>query len=200
MPLHHLVLVRHGETVGESSIRYHGRNDVALSEAGREQMRRVAKALAQTSFGAVYTSELQRTVQAAWIIAPGVPARAIAGFNEICFGEWEGLTREEIEARDPQAYERWREALYDFTYPAGDSVAGFRARVSEAFRRLLHDAPERALIVAHKGVISAIATELLGLRAEERTRWPADLASIHILAACEGRWQATVVNKTDHLE
>ena len=33
-----LVLVRHGETEGESSIRYHGRNDVALSALGRAQM------------------------------------------------------------------------------------------------------------------------------------------------------------------
>ena len=34
-----LILVRHGETEGESSIRYHGRTDVALSELGRAQMR-----------------------------------------------------------------------------------------------------------------------------------------------------------------
>ena len=33
----HIILVRHGETVGESSIRYHGRNDVVLSRKGRSQ-------------------------------------------------------------------------------------------------------------------------------------------------------------------
>lgn len=200
MRLRHLVLVRHGETVGESSIRYHGRNDVALSETGCEQMRRVATALAETTFDAIYTSELQRTVQAARIIAPDAPAQAVAGFNEICFGDWEGLTREEIQARDPQAYERWHAALHEFTYPAGDSVAGFRIRVVETFRRLLTEAPERALIVAHKGVISSIATDLLGTRAEERTPWPVDLASIHILGASKNGWQAEVINRTDHLE
>ena len=200
MRLRHLVLVRHGETVGESSIRYHGRNDVALSETGCDQMRRVATALAETTFDAIYTSELRRTVQAARIVAPDASAQAVAGFNEICFGDWEGLTREEIQARDPQAYERWRAALHEFTYPAGDSVAGFRIRVVETFRRLLTEAPERALIVAHKGVISSIATDLLGLRAEERARWPVDLASIHILSASKNGWQAEVINRTDHLE
>src|SRR5690349_823755 len=91
-----LVLVRHGETVGQSSIRYYGSTDIALNDAGLDQMRWVRALLARERFDAVYTSKLQRTVQAARIIAPDLPARAVEGFNEICFGAWEGLTREEI--------------------------------------------------------------------------------------------------------
>jgi broad specificity phosphatase PhoE len=34
-----LVLVRHGETEGNSSIRYYGDTDIELSELGRAQMR-----------------------------------------------------------------------------------------------------------------------------------------------------------------
>jgi broad specificity phosphatase PhoE len=41
-----LVLVRHGETVGHSSIRYYGRTDVALSDLGRRQMRAAREWLA----------------------------------------------------------------------------------------------------------------------------------------------------------
>lgn len=195
----HLVLVRHGETEGESSVRYHGANDVALSRLGCEQMRRVAAALADTSFDAVYTSALQRTVAAARIIAPEIPAERIVGFNEINFGEWEGLTRDEIEARDREAYRRWLTDRHDFVYPGGDSIPGFRARVVEAFRQLLPSMPERALIVGHKGVIATITADLLALSAEERWRWPVDLASIHILRASGDGWQAEVANRTDHL-
>ncbi|MGA2411387.1 MAG: histidine phosphatase family protein, partial [Candidatus Binataceae bacterium] len=36
-----LVLVRHGETVGNSNIRYYGRTDIGLSDLGRNQMRAV---------------------------------------------------------------------------------------------------------------------------------------------------------------
>ena len=46
-----LILVRHGETEGESSIRYHGRTDVALSELGRAQMRLAGRAI-ETRHGA----------------------------------------------------------------------------------------------------------------------------------------------------
>ena len=41
MTLNRILLVRHGETEGESSIRYHGSADVALSEEGREVQSRI---------------------------------------------------------------------------------------------------------------------------------------------------------------
>lgn len=211
--LRHLVLVRHGETKGESSVRYHGINDVPLSAAGRAQMQRVAAALADIAFDAVYTSALQRTVTAARIVAPGTPAVAVREFNEINFGDWEGLTRREIEERDPQTYRRWLEGRHDFAYPGGDSIAVFRARVVETFRSLSLAMPPHTLIIGHKGVISAIVADLLGLSAEEGMCWPVDLASIHVLqrtgtTASEpghettsgaGGWQVVAANRTDHL-
>src|SRR6266436_6083215 len=109
------------ETAGQSSIRYFGKTDVPLDDVGRRQMERVRVALAGEVFEAVYTSTLQRTVVAAQIIAPGVPAQALAGFDEIDFGRWEGLTREEIEARDPELCREWRSRGGDFAYPEGDA-------------------------------------------------------------------------------
>ena len=43
--LRRIVLVRHGETVGNSSVRFHGSGDVALSDEGRSHMREVAREL-----------------------------------------------------------------------------------------------------------------------------------------------------------
>jgi len=200
MRLSRLVLVRHGETVGQSSVRYYGATDVALSDSGRAQMARVRAALVGECFDAVYTSKLQRTLAAARIIVPDLPPRPVAGFNEINFGDWEGLTREEIEARDPDGARRWRTAFAEFTYPGGDAVLQFRSRVVGAFRVLLPEMPERALIVAHKGVIASIVEELLRLSPAERAAWPIDLASIHILAAADGAWHAEAVNTCAHLE
>lgn len=197
--LRRLVLVRHGETVGESSIRYHGANDIELSPVGVEQMRRVAVALATEEFHLTITSRLRRTVDAARIITPHVRATAVEGFNEINFGEWEGLTRDEIRARDPLAYERWRAAGHEFVYPSGDSAVEFRARVVATLQELLPQMPERTLIVAHKGVISAVVAELLALSPTERAQLPVDLASVHVLERSADVWSAGVINKTDHL-
>ena len=194
-----LTLVRHGETVGESSIRYHGITDVALNDVGVEQMRRVGAALAEERFDAVYSSKLKRTLEAAAIIAPSLPVQAVEGFNEIDFGRWEGLTSEEIRALDPRIYEEWNARLDDFVYPAGDSIAQFRARIVATFTQLLPAMPQQALIVAHKGVIRSIVAELLALPAAERSRWPIDLGSIHVLSNTAGVWRAEMINRTDHL-
>ncbi len=66
-------LVRHGETEGESSIRYHGATDVPLSDLGREQMRRAARAIAAPRdarpFSDVFSSPLIRASEGARIIS-----------------------------------------------------------------------------------------------------------------------------------
>lgn len=199
-----LVLVRHGETVGRSSVRYYGATDVALSDAGRSQMERVREALRRETFDAVYCSGLQRTRTAARIIAPHLPAQVVTGFNEIDFGEWEGLTREEIEARDPSLYAVWRSDLAGFTYPRGDSVPAFRRRVVETFRELLPALPARALLVVHRGIVLTILAELLGLSEAERAALPTALGSIHALVRSNGNgaggpWHAERLNHTAHL-
>ncbi|MGH7150886.1 MAG: histidine phosphatase family protein, partial [Planctomycetota bacterium] len=51
-----LVLVRHGETEGRSSVRFLGRTDSPLAEEGRDQLRRARDELAPLSFDAAFTS------------------------------------------------------------------------------------------------------------------------------------------------
>lgn len=189
-----ITLVRHGETAGESSIRYHGRNDVPLNDVGIEQMRRVAAALSEQRFDQVYTSTLSRAVVAADIIAPAAPRTALAGFDEIHFGDWEGLTAAEIEARDAALYQRWRANFAAFHYPGGDSVVGFRRRVAECFAELRPQLPEHTLIVVHKGVIAAILAELLGAPLDAALPWAIDLGSIHRAENNGDGWRLVAAN------
>jgi len=198
--LRRLVLVRHGETVGQSSIRYYGATDVALSDSGRRQMERVRVALAGEPFDAVYTSALQRTIAAAHLIVPALTPQVLPGFNEINFGRWEGLTQEEIAARAPQLYRQWRAPLHEFTYPDGDAVAAFRARVEATLQAWLPAAPACALLIVHKGIIATVVAALLRLTPGERAAWPIDLASIHVVATAGGAWHAERVNAIDHLD
>jgi broad specificity phosphatase PhoE len=195
-----ITLVRHGETVGESSIRYHGANDVALSDHGREQMRGVATALRAEHFDLVLTSCMQRSTEAALLIAPGVPVRAVRGFDEIDFGDWEGLTAGEIEARRPDLFRRWRSEGVRFTYPGGDSILHFRERVAAAFRALEPELPARTLVVAHKGVIATLLAVLRDQPLDAAFPEPIDLGSIHVLERGDTGWDLVVANGTAHLE
>lgn len=160
--LRRIVLVRHGETVGNSSTRFHGSSDLALSDHGRAQMREAAYALRRETFDLVVASPLQRSWESARIATGGAPVRLDAGLREVHFGRWEGLTREEIEASDPVLYADWQARKPEFEYPAGESRADFAARVLEAFGRIEASGASRVLAVIHKGVIRVIAARLLG--------------------------------------
>ncbi len=196
-----LVLVRHGETEGESSIRYHGRTDVPLSAMGRRQMEQVRAALNARRFAAVYASTLLRSTEAARIISDGRSSiTAIGGFDEIDFGAWEGLTAEEIRLRHATLYAQWQTHSGDFRYPGGESSADFRVRVVRALREvLMQSATGELLFVLHKGVIRCILTELLALAETERRTLTVALGSIHIVARERDSWRAEALDSTAHL-
>ncbi len=220
-----LVLVRHGETVGHSSIRYYGRTDVALSDLGRRQMRAVCEWLAAregaNALAPVFTSPLVRATEAARIIA-GRDAEAIAieEFAEVDFGLFEGLTADEIAALYPEEFRRWNANRFapDFVYPEGEGRAEFVARVGRGTARMLaswqalreaswHDsrtsggAASNALMMAHRGVIRAVVRQLTGVFEPH-----IDLGSIHILEQEPGgedlrsaRWRPIALDVTEHL-
>jgi broad specificity phosphatase PhoE len=68
--LSRLILVRHGETAGQSSIRYYGVTDVPLSELGRDQARQARLRIPGETFETVWASSLCRAWESAQIIAP----------------------------------------------------------------------------------------------------------------------------------
>ena len=196
-----LILVRHGETEGESSIRYHGRTDVALSDLGREQMRLAARAIhapRAIEFAHVFSSPLVRASEGARIVAGESTALiTIDEFAEVHFGLFEGLTADEIRERYPGEYARWNldRLAPTYTYPEGESRAAFTERVERGLSRMLaHWTPrdDHALLVAHRGVIRTIVRKLTN---REPT---VELGSIHILRF-DGEWHAEALDLIDHL-
>jgi broad specificity phosphatase PhoE len=206
-----LVLVRHGETAGNSSIRYYGRTDVILSDLGRRQMlatraaiaRRFGRGFDAASFDAVFASPLSRAREGAGIIT-GVLPILIDEFVEIDFGALEGLTAEEIRDRFPNGYNHW--AFHrldpDYAYPNGESRVAFLERVHRGVARILTlideahgDRRGNAIVVAHRGVIRAIIQHLANVSPV------IELASIHSLIrdSAESAWRVECLDDTQHL-
>jgi broad specificity phosphatase PhoE len=202
-----LVLVRHGETIGNSSIRYYGRTDVALSELGHNQMRAVRAALhdrfGSPRFDLVFASPLTRAREGAAIIAGSTPI-IIDEFAEVNFGEFEGLVADEIRDRYPEDFARWNRNRLDpaYAYPGGESRAGFTARVNQGIERMLtflsavpQAAAINALVVAHRGVIRTIMQRLAQVEPM------IELASIQSLirTSASGDWRVELLDETAHL-
>lgn len=157
-----ILLIRHGETDGASSVRYFGSTDVGLSDEGREQMARIGAQLASRRIDLWVASNLRRSWQAAGIVARGAPVRIEPDFREIHFGQWEGLTREEIQARDPVAFQDWQAGREGFEYPGGEARASFRSRIGRGIQRVLASPAAHVGAVLHKGVIREIVRQLSG--------------------------------------
>jgi broad specificity phosphatase PhoE len=201
-----LVLVRHGETEGESSIRYHGRNDVKLSKLGREQMiatrRELESRFGNVRFDHLFTTPLSRAFESARLIAgDAATIVTIEDFIEVHFGLFEGLTADEIRERHPIEFEKWNanRLAPSYTYPEGESRALFAERVERGLLKTLQliDAAESSesqhiLIAAHRGVIRTIVRALTG--AEPIV----ELGSIQILAR-DPRWHPLALDLTAHL-
>jgi probable phosphoglycerate mutase len=103
-----VIAVRHGETEWNVATRIQGQLDIGLNETGREQARRVARALAGEALDAVYASDLQRAVDTAQAIAAqaGLAVQTDAALRERGFGEFEGLTWAEVEQLHPKSSRR----------------------------------------------------------------------------------------------
>lgn len=199
-----LVLVRHGETVGQSSIRLYGATDIALSEVGEAQVMRAAEALKDEGFARVIASPLCRSRRAAELVAarqrPPAPVVVVPDLREVDFGDWEGLTFDEVGARDPQGLHDSRTLGQKFGYPGGESRASFWARVQAVARTLEFAGSGRAAAVLHKGVIKAVIAALTGMPEAEAAALPVSLAGYYRLrAGRDGFWDIREANVTGHL-
>jgi broad specificity phosphatase PhoE len=184
--LKRLILVRHGETANQSSIRYYGRTDVPLGPTGRVQVRAAARSLPGEVFEVVVASPLARAWESARIFAPDFPIHLEPDFREIDFGRWEGLTREEIEARDPVFFRQWQQHAEAFEFPGGERRAAFRERVQRGLERLLASGASSALVVAHKGPVRTIAERLTGSPLPRSE--PALGGVVQVTRAPDGSW------------
>ena len=197
-----LFLVRHGDTELNSAERYWGRSDVKLSAAGIEQAEKLCDRLAVEKIDAVYSSDLERALVTAEIIASGHQVAVItcAELCEVNFGQLEGLTFSEINLLYPEVAKLWAERSSKLKYPGGESLAEFNNRVSKFLSRLdKHTVGETILVVAHAGVLRTLVCQLLGIDLRRRWQIRLDLASLSILETHQQGAILSLLNDVSHL-
>jgi broad specificity phosphatase PhoE len=81
-------LVRHGQTDWNVARRYQGQQDIPLNTEGIQQARTLAMMMKDETFDAIFSSDLQRAMQTAQILAEGRLVKAIPDvrLREIGFG------------------------------------------------------------------------------------------------------------------
>ncbi len=195
-------MVRHGETEGNSALRYWGKSDVKLSVQGLAQAERLRDRLTGENIDAIYSSDLIRARVTAEIIASGhsLPVIPCPELREVNFGELEGLTFEEISRKYPEVAKLWIERSPELEYPGGESRDDFTHRVA-GFRKRLekHGPSDTVLIVAHSGVLRTLICHLLNCELDIRWNLRCDLASLSVVEIHPGGTILILLNDVSHL-
>lgn len=112
---------------------------------------------------AIYASDLARAMETATFIARphGLAVLPDARLREFAFGQWEGLTWDEIVARFPDAVGTDLVSVRDYRPPGGETLDDVRVRV-RSFLDALPASDASVVIVTHAGALHAILAELFG--------------------------------------
>jgi broad specificity phosphatase PhoE len=162
-----LYFLRHGQTALSREDVFCGSGlDPELTPEGMEMAQAVAKTYGEAEWRAVYSSTLRRSIRTAQPLCDvvGINLQVRAELNEIAYGKWEGLTKEQVSKEYHDEYISW---LADPAWhaPTGGESAIVIARrglqVIEEIQRQFTDG--NVLIVSHKATIRIILCSLLGI-------------------------------------
>lgn len=152
-----LVLVRHGETADNVAGRFLGRSDPPLTDAGLAAVRALAGAY-DLAGATVVSSPARRALETAAALGATDPI-VDAGWRELDFGAWEGLTPDEVARRDPAGFAAFDRGVLD-GFPEGETVGAVRDR---ALASLAAHPVDRLVVITHATVVRVVVTALLGL-------------------------------------
>lgn len=154
-----LYLVRHGETLWNLEGRYYGHSDIALSEKGVAQARKLGQYFHNIEFDKVIVSPLKRAMDTAKELTEQ-PFLLEPRLMEQHFGRFEGKTYRELKEEFPKELSFWNQDHQEYCLPEGESFHMVRDRV-ESFVNDLWKEQGKVLVVAHKGTLGHMFASML---------------------------------------
>jgi alpha-ribazole phosphatase/probable phosphoglycerate mutase len=179
-----LFLIRHGQVANHHERRYNGHHDVDITEHGVEQMMRLRDALKGEAFGAIYSSDLQRSLKGAVIIGTGLGLEPlpIEGLRELALGRWEGLTRDEAVERFPEEAHFTFADLATTRVKGGENLLDLSERVLPVIDGIIESNSGKSVcIVAHGGVNRVVLCDVMGLDLKNFFRVEQDYGCLNII-------------------
>jgi probable phosphomutase (TIGR03848 family) len=194
------LLIRHAlcDPVGRSIA---GRRaDVHLNETGIQQADRLADRMNGLKLAGLYSSPLDRAVETARPIAirHALEVETVDGLNEIDFGDWTGLTLEELDQHP--AWRTFNSFRSGCRIPGGENMAEVLARTLRELDRLtqLHPGANTLVaVISHGDVLRLLIAHALGMPVDLMHRMELSPASLTILEAESHGPRVLLLNSTE---
>lgn len=147
-----IILIRHGQTYGNTEKRYIGKTDEPLCERGI----RLIKSRCYPECDIAVISPMKRCIQTADIIYPNVKKLVCENLRECNFGDFEGKNYNELQ--ENADYQNWIDSGGTLSFPNGESVEEFKIRCTVAFKETVSCLPYNSTpaFVIHGGTIMSI--------------------------------------------
>jgi broad specificity phosphatase PhoE len=192
-----LLLIRHAEVEERYHRVFGGRIDMELSPVGHAQAAALAQFLRRRPIDAIYCSPMRRAQQTLAPLAAHCPKPPVAKaeLREVDFGDWTGLTWEQVRARYHISAFTWLEQLQAAAIPNAEDGASFRARVEPCVREIVESHPGQTVaVVCHGGVVRAMLSILLDLPLPKMASFEIDYASVTHVERHAQRSEVTLLN------
>ncbi len=164
-----LLLVRHGESLGNRDELFLGHTDLGLSDLGHRQAAALAEALRDRPIDAVYSSDLLRATET---VAPAAAEHGLTviprrGLREIFAGDWEGQRYDDLAVRWPEARATWKNNIGFACPPNGESVMELYARIEQTLAEIAAENEGKTVLCGtHATPVRATTAHLMGLGLE----------------------------------
>ena len=202
-----VILVRHGQSLGNAKRVLLGHTDLDLSELGFRQAEATAEALKDEKIDVVYSSDLKRAMSTARPHAElrGMEVVGDEGLREVKLGAWENRSVENIiEEYGESAYNvDWLGNFGSFTFPGGDSTMGrakiFYDRLEQLCKK--HEG-ETLLIASHAAALRGFFCLVRGYSEEQASKesvFPTN-ASYSVVYYEDGKFTEEAFSVDGHLE
>ena len=197
-----IVIVRHGRTEWNRVERFRGRADIALDDVGIKQAEAAAERIKEWPISAIYSSPLRRALTTADIMAGplGLEVQEMSDIIDVDFGEWQGLSTEDVVAKDGRLYAQWIKNPDNVKFPGGEGFNEVRQRASKAVGDLIQQHPkESVVLVSHKVICQVLVLSLLGLDNSHFWQITQDVCAMNLFEVRGGIPSALFINDTCHL-
>jgi len=161
-----IYITRHGETDWNAQQIFRGLADIDLNAAGIKQAELLAGYLKDVQFEAIYCSPLERAQRTARIIAGQhyrLQVDPAMDLIDLDFGEWQGVSAEDVKEKDPETYKRWQKEPQRVRIPGGESIIDVKKRVQKFLDNTVNKHEGAILLVSHRIVAKVLILQMLGM-------------------------------------
>ena len=198
-----VILARHGQVSWNIERRFLGHRDLPLTEEGIRQAEKLAHRLGrEPALARAYSSDLERAAATARKVAEvrGIEVIESNDLRELDFGDWEGLTFDEIKKGWGPLLDLWLDDPFKYRPPGGESLGQLLGRTEGAMKRIIGANPGKTvLVVSHGGPIRLLTCLYMGWPLGDFWSVPHRHAAISVFRFCGNVVTPVTLNDTAHL-